>query len=111
MAANTVYSGAIELLNELESPAEDITEEVNEESDEHQFVFTLSGLSDVVIDNLNTDTNDMPLGTTFDLTTVAAGSGTVTFTLRHEPTKPNDGTLAEVGGDTDIEATFDVVVQ
>jgi hypothetical protein len=64
-----------------------------------------------VIDNLNTDTNGMPLGSTFDLTTGAAGSGTITFTLRHEPTKPNDGTLAEVGGNTDIEATFDVVVQ
>jgi hypothetical protein len=111
LAANTVYSGTIELLNELESPAENITDEVNEESDEHQFVFTTNGLSDVVIDNLNTDTNGMPLGSTFDLTTGAAGSGTITFTLRHEPTKPNDGTLAEVGGDTDIEATFDVVVQ
>ena len=111
LVTNTVYSGAIELLNELESPAEDITDEVNEESDEHQFVFTLSGLSDVVIDNLNTDTNGMPLGTTFNLTTGAAESGTLTFTLRHEPTKPNNGTLAEVAGDTDIEVTFDVVVQ
>ena len=111
LAANTIYSGTIELLNELESPAEDITDEVNEESDEHQFVFTLSGLSGVVIDKLNTDSNGMPLGTAFDLTTGAAASGTLTFTLRHEPTKPNDGTLAEVGGDTDIEATFDVVVE
>ena len=111
LVTNTVYSGAIELLNELESPAEDITDEVNEESDEHQFVFTLSGLSDVVIDNLNNDTNGMPLGTTFNLTTGAAESGTLTFTLRHEPTKPNNGTLAEVAGDTDIEVTFDVVVQ
>ena len=111
LAANTAYSGDIKLLNELESPAEDITVEVNEESDEHQFVFTLTGLSGVVIDNLNTDTNGEPLGTTFDLTTTSAGSGTLTFTLRHEPTKPNNGTLAEAGGDTDIEATFDIVVQ
>ena len=111
LVTNTVYSGAIELLNELESPAENITDEVNRESDEHQIVFTLSGLSNVVIDNLNTDTNGMPLGTTFNLTTGAAESGTLTFTLRHEPTKPNNGTLAEVAGDTDIEVTFDVVVQ
>lgn len=111
LAVNTVYSGEIVLLNELESPAENITDEVNEESDEHQFVFTLNGLSDVVIDNLNTDTKGLALGTTFDLTTGAAESGTITFTLRHEPTKPNDGTLAEVGGDTDIDATFTVTVQ
>ena len=36
LAANTSYAGVIELLNELETPAEDITDEVNEESDEHQ---------------------------------------------------------------------------
>ena len=35
LSANTVYTGSIELLNEAESPAEDITEEVQEEDDEH----------------------------------------------------------------------------
>ena len=39
LAANTVYNGTMEILNELESPAEDVTEEIEEEADEHQFFF------------------------------------------------------------------------
>lgn len=38
-----------------------------------------------------------------------ASSGGLTFTLRHEPNKPNTG-LENAGGETDIEVTFDIVV-
>ena len=40
----------------------------------------------------------------------SAGSGKLTFTLRHEPKKPNTG-LTDAGGSTDLEATFDIVVE
>ena len=40
-AANTTYNGAIILLNETETPAEDITAEVETEDDEHQFSIQL----------------------------------------------------------------------
>ena len=43
------------------------------------------------------------------LSTGEASSGTLTLTLRHEPNKPNSG-LADAGGETDIEVTFDVAV-
>ncbi|MEP2236920.1 MAG: type 1 periplasmic binding fold superfamily protein [Maribacter sp.] len=110
LTANTTYSGSIELLNETETPAEDITEEVAEESDEHQFIFGLSGsITDVTYSDEDEDGN--PIGLEFELTTGDAGSGTVTITLRHEPTKPNDGTLADAGGETDIAQTFTVVVE
>ncbi len=46
----------------------------------------------------------------FTLTTGVAGTGTLTFTLRHEPTKPNTG-LSDAGGETDITVTFDVTIQ
>ena len=42
LAANTLYNGTLELLNETETPAEDITEEIEEEDDEHQFFFETS---------------------------------------------------------------------
>jgi len=49
------------------------------------------------------------------LTTDAAGSGTITVILRHEPDKGasgvNDGDITNAGGETDIEVTFDVTVQ
>ena len=45
--ANTVYDGSIVLLNETEMPAENITVEVEEEDDEHQFFYTVGSGLDV----------------------------------------------------------------
>jgi hypothetical protein len=110
LSANATYTGTIELLNETESPAEDITEEVAEEDEEHQFFFTTSGaLTSVVYNDEDADGN--PVGLAFTLTTGDAGSGTLQITLRHEPTKPNDGTLAEAGGETDIAQSFSITVE
>lgn len=110
LAANTSYAGTIELLNETETPAEDITEEVEEEDEEHQFFFSATGaLTGVTYDDQ--DGNGNPVGLEFTLTTGDAGSGSLQVTLRHEPTKPNDGTLADAGGETDIAQTFSVVIE
>ncbi|EDP96033.1 type 1 periplasmic binding fold superfamily protein [Kordia algicida OT-1] len=110
LAANTTYTGTVVFLNETETPAENITTEVEEEDDEHQLFFTTGGGLNVTTDNFNLDGNGNILGTTFNVTTGAASSGSYTVTLRHEPTKPNTG-LADAGGETDIEATFQVTVQ
>ena len=110
LTANTTYAGSIELLNETETPAEDITEEVNEESDEHQFFFDVSGSLESITYS-DQDSNGNPIGLSFVLVTGNAGNGTIQITLRHEPTKPNDGTLTDAGGETDISQTFSVVVE
>jgi hypothetical protein len=110
LTANTTYSGEIELLNETESPAEDITEEVEEEADEHQFFYAASEGLNVTTTYDDEDGDGNPIGILFTLATGEASSGTFTFTLRHEPTKPNTG-IDNAGGETDIEVTFDVTVQ
>ncbi|WP_149272981.1 type 1 periplasmic binding fold superfamily protein [Pareuzebyella sediminis] len=110
LSAGMVYDGSIELLNETESPAENITTEVEEESLEHQFFYTVSSGLDVTTDYENFDGDDNPLGTEFTLTAGAVSSGTLTFTLRHEPTKPNTG-LDDAGGETDFTSTFAIAVQ
>ena len=110
LAAGITYSGSIVLLNETEDPAENITEEVEEESLEHQFFYTTGGNLDITTSNENLDTNGNKLGTEFTLVAGSVSSGTLTFTLRHEPTKPNTG-LDDADGETDISATFDVSVQ
>jgi len=114
LAANTTYSGSIELLNESDpDDVEDITEEVAEEDEEHQFFFQTTGGISVDYDDADADGN--PLGLANTLTTGAAGDGSVTITLRHEPNKGGDGVaegnIANAGGETDIEVTFDVTVQ
>lgn len=113
-AANTVYNAEIELLNELENPAEDITEEVEEEDDEHQFFYSVTG-GNVGIAYADMDGDGNPIGLAFTLTTGAAiTNNSITVTLRHEPAKDAagvaDGDITNAGGETDIEATFDFFV-
>lgn len=115
LSANTSYSGSIELLNASDpDDIEDITEEVAEEDDEHQFFFdsSIAGLSVAYGDS---DDDGNPLGLNTTLTTGAAGQGTLTVILRHEPNKTAagvpDGDIANAGGETDIEVTWNVNVQ
>lgn len=110
LLANTSYTGTISLLNETVTPAENITLEVAEEDDEHQFFFNVSGaLTSTAYADVDSDGN--PLGLAFILTTGDAGNGELRVTLRHEPKKPNDGTLVDAGGETDIAQSFNVVVE
>jgi hypothetical protein len=110
LSANTTYDGSIILLNETESPAENITEEIEEEDLDHQFFYTVGSGLDVAAEYGDADSQGNPLGLSFILNTGVASSGGLTFTLRHEPNKPNTG-LENAGGETDIEVTFDVTVE
>lgn len=109
--ANTTFNGSVVFLNETESPAENITLEVIEEADEHQVFYIPSSGLNATITYTSFDSNNNPLGTTFTLETGDASSGTLNVVLRHEPTKPNDGTLAGAGGETDIAQVFNVSIQ
>lgn len=110
LAANSTYDGSIVLLDETATPAENITEEVEEEAEEHQFIYVVSG-SITGVAYTDQDGNGNPVGLSFELSTGDAGNGTLGVTLRHEPAKPNDGTLAGAGGETDIAQTFSVTVE
>ncbi len=114
LQANKTYAGAIRLLNEQESPAEEITEEIEEEDAEHQFFFT-SSVSGLTISYDDSDGGGNPVGLKTKLTTTTAGSGNITIILRHEPNKTasgvSAGNIANAGGETDIEVTFNVNVQ
>ena len=108
LTANTTYTGVIKLENATESPAEDITLEVKAEGDEHEFFYT--NTAGLTITKTDTDGTN-PLGIETSVMTGAAGTGTVTIVLKHEPTKPNNGTAAGAGGSIDVEVTFPITVQ
>ena len=114
LSAETTYSGSMTLLNETESPAESITEEIEEEDADHQFFFetTVSGLSVAYAD---TDDDGNPVGLASTLTTGSAGSGNLTVTLKHEPDKSasgvSDGVITNAGGETDISVTWTITVE
>ena len=107
---NTQYQGAVQFLNETEDPAEDITQEVIEEADEHQVFYTISEGLNIQTTYEDQDSQGNPLGVQITLSTGTASEGSLTVTLRHEPVKPNDG-LESAGGETDISTSFDVSIQ
>jgi hypothetical protein len=116
-ASNSNYSGSVQFLNELESPADDITEEVQEEALEHQIFYSAtSGIGGFTYNDLDSEGN--PIGISFSFQSVNTSdpiNGTITITLRHEPNKDgegvSEGNIANAGGDTDIQVTFNVTVQ
>ena len=114
---NTEYQGAVRFLNETETPAEEITDEVLEEADEHQVFYGIEGGLDIGImyNDDQQDTQGNPIGLQIILSTGVASSGSLTVTLRHEPNKSaegvSDGDITNAGGETDITTTFNVSIQ
>lgn len=109
LAANTTYTGVIT----LSSPDENITEEIEEEDEEHVFLFraTPASLIESVTRN-DADENGVGTGLQTTVVTGDAGSGTLRVVLRHEPNKAADlDDFDAVGGETDIEVDFPLTVQ
>lgn len=112
--SNKTYTGSLVLLNEQENPAGDITAEILEEDEDHQFFFqtNIAGLTVAYSDQ---DEDGNPVGLQSTATTTGTGNGTVTVILRHEPNKSATGVVSgditNAGGETDIEVTFNVTVQ
>ena len=114
LVAGTTYTGSTTFLNELESPAEDITVEVEEEGADHQVFYQLPS-SIGTVTYTDTDANGRPIGLNFTLVAGTSGStGTLTVTLRHLPNKTATGVAAgditNAGGNTDAAVTFSVAV-
>lgn len=112
--SGVVYMGHIVLLNETEDPAEDVTEEIEEEDEDHQLFFPVSGL-DITVAYGDADGNGNPIGLKTTFTPNEKGSGSLSVILRHEPDKTAsgvaDGDPTNAGGETDIEVVFDVEVR
>ncbi len=116
LTAGTTYTGSTTFLNELVNPAEDITEEIEEEGEEHQVFYSLaSSLGTISYDAENVDSNGKPIGLDFTLTTGNASTGTLTVTLRHLPNKEAigvaNGDITNAGGSTDALVSFPIVIQ
>lgn len=116
LAANTIYSGSLDLLNEAASSTESITEEILEEADDHQFFFNASNSLGAFAYLAPNDENGNPVGLKFTFTTgPTAGTGTLTVILRHQPNKSAEGVasgnIANAGGETDIQVSFPITVQ
>ncbi|NMH25942.1 type 1 periplasmic binding fold superfamily protein [Flavobacterium solisilvae] len=113
LTANTVYNGETTFLNELDTPADNITTEVEEEGEEHQIFYQIPAALGT-IGYTDFDVNAKPVGLTFTYTTGNAGTGNLTVTLRHLPNKSAAGVAAgditNAGGATDAQVTYPIVI-
>ena len=118
LASSTTYTATLTLMNESIAPAENITEEIEEEADEHLLCFENTGLSGLVINYADTEADYMAGGSskvvglvTTWTTTATTGEGTVTIKLFHQTNGSKTGTCPTSSTDTDIEVTFNVAIQ
>ncbi len=115
LVAGRTYAGTTTFLNELESPAEDITVEVQEEGVEHQVFYQLpTALGTITYNPTDVDANGKPIGLKFTLVAGSVGNGNLTVTLRHDLNKSAagvpSGNITNAGGSTDAAVSFPVVV-
>lgn len=109
LKVNSIYDAAVILGNESVAPAENIKNEVEAESNDHQLYYLPNGI-ELQVSQLNKDTNGWDLGTVSKWETRSSGKGNIRITLKHKPgfKSSNDG--VEVG-ETDVEIDFPVVIE
>jgi len=113
LPSNRSFYVFITLLNESVSPVQNITTQVEEELEQHQFFFQTAGVN-LTMAYADEDANMHPVGLINNSTSLSPSSGTLKVTLRHSPDKNaagvSNGDMTNAGGDTDIEVIFPVVI-
>ncbi|MCB0663978.1 MAG: hypothetical protein KDC24_14625 [Saprospiraceae bacterium] len=105
LAPNTTYALTLEVLDESKTPVENITEEIEEEDEDHLFLFQDDN-NVLSITTIDTDANGDPVGLENTVVT-SAGTGNLTISLKHQSDKANPNNT----GETDIEVTMPYKVE
>lgn len=122
LAANTMYTLTIDLRNSIEN--ESITEEIEEEDDEHMFFFSWtdgafsSPMGNGNVDNradavnyADEDSGMLPLGLETTWTTGDASSGSFRVILKHQPEGIKTATSTANDGESDIDISWTLNIQ
>ena len=125
LSVGTEYTLTYSIFNNLETPGENIGDEILEEDNEHQLFYSFTGGAfasptgngniDTASDPLNysdEDENGNPVGLVTSWTTpdTPLAGGTFTARLQHQPDLKSATTGAS-DGDTDFDLTFDLIIQ
>lgn len=125
LGVNKTYTLTFEIFNNLETPEEDIGDEILDEDDEHQFFFSFSddaftnpsgnGNIDTAADPIaynDQDENGNPVGlsTSWATTATTLSGGAFTARLQHQP-NVKTSTSGVNDGDPDFDLTFVLNIQ
>lgn len=121
LQAGMLYNGVVTLKNESVSPVEVINEEIEEEADDHQFFYGITGGLDATVTYTDSENDYLsnnstnPVGLQFSLQANTASSGELTVILIHEPAKDAagvvNGDITNAAGETDVEQTFNLSIE
>ena len=111
---NMDYTLELKLSDVSKSPVVDVTSGIFDESDAHLFVFKINPTSLLTINATDFDKNGLRVGLkSKGKTQFVAGQGTFNLILKHQP--PINGkavkTGDELGGSTDVDILFDLVIK
>jgi hypothetical protein len=111
---NTEYKVSIHIGDESKGTYEDITEDIQEESDVHLFVYRPNPVSLLAIQITDVDKNALPIGLNAKAKTqYFPGSGLLQVMLKHQP--PLNGKIVKTGeeevGSTDLDLSFPLIVK
>ncbi|MFP4092099.1 MAG: hypothetical protein ACLFUB_16650 [Cyclobacteriaceae bacterium] len=123
LAPNTTYTLTMELENSIAD--ESITEEIDEEDEEHMFFFGWTdglftdpsgdgnigdGNRSEPVNYNDFDDNNLPLGLSTDWTTGDAATGTFRVILKHQP-DIKTATSDSQDGESDVDLTWDLIIE
>lgn len=109
LSANTTYNATISLLNESVSPAEDLTSEIEEKGDEHEFFYVPTNLN-LSVSKTDADSKGLPIGLTSQIQTAAGSHGALRVVLKHQPGSKSATSTIQTG-ETDIDVTYNIHIQ
>ena len=107
---NKTYSGQVILLDQTKTPIDSISNDVFDERDDHQFFYTVVD-ANLTVAYTDFDKNGVPVGLQPSFITGNTSTGTLKVVLKHQPdVKPTSGLGNSTKGETDIEVTFNVLI-
>lgn len=102
LKSNTTYIASLKLFNGILN--EEITSEIEDESNDHLFVYKTSEINlEIEITDLDNNTPPLPIGLRSKWRSGIAGNGTIQIILKHQP-GIKDG--SESPGNTDVDLNF-----
>jgi hypothetical protein len=112
---NRSYNVSLQILNKTVNPAEDKTNEIEQEGNAHRFYYEAAAGSNITVSGLDNDANGVPLGLTSVWASGAAATGKLKVTLRHyggnPPGKAANDLVNSTKSSTDIEVEFNTRIQ
>ncbi len=106
---NSTYKVEVLFLDETQSPAGDVTEEIKERQNYHLICFSNSAGLNLTVQRTDKDTNTpaLEVGLEDQFTTGTASNGTLNIQLRHQPNLKN-GSCEPGSTDADVDFTVNI---